>query len=562
MYQITKNNDSIASIISIIDKLCSSLFHYKDLNEIKVIQNIFSCLLHTEFNSKNSIKTFSKQQLHIDITQAQYLLANINEKTGDRKTRGSYYTPEDVTQYIIVNSFINYLYPNNSQMYSVSDGIELLQNHNNIQLQYFLENTTTLDPTCGAGEFLLNTFRLKIQLFKLINKEINNSSIIAIFNTIKGNDLNEESVLICKLRMVIELLQLTEIENSELILSLLTQNFTVYNFAYNSSNIEQADIIIGNPPYIEYSKLDYKSENNYGNIYADMIKNSISTLSHNGIYGLIVPLSYISTNRMQKIRDFVEENTCKQFILNFADRPDCLFTQVHQKLCIIFGQKSKNKHYIYTSNYKYWYKSERPHLLNGCSIVKNEFRHDGFIPKIGSEIEINIFRKIFTHTESNLHNLSQQDETCSIYLNMRATFYIKAFSHNPGSKEYKEFKFSEQNKDFVLCLLNSSLYFLFWTIISDCWHITLKELKFFYVPKICMNSSQFKKLRVQLEQRLEDTKKYIGSVQSEYEYKHKECFDILNSIDSELAKIYDLTSDELEYVQTYALKYRKGNDNA
>lgn len=106
--------------------------------------------------------------------------------------------------------------------------------------------------------------------------------------------------------------------------------------------------------------------------------------------------------------------------------------------------------------------------MNGCSIIENKFRHDGFIPKIGNEIENNIFRKIFTNAERNIYQLSNNTSGNELYLNMRATFYIKAFSFNPDSNEYKKFVFNDSYRNFILCLLNSSLYFLFWTIISDC----------------------------------------------------------------------------------------------
>ena len=136
---------------------------------------------------------------------------------------------------------------------------------------------------------------------------------------------------------------------------------------------------------------------------------------------------------------------------------------------------------------------------------------------------------------------------------MRSCFWIKAFSFNPGSSEYKEFNFN--NSDYIICLLNSSLFWLFWTIVSDCWHITSKELKHF---KYIDTAEDFSILRKELEDKLERTKKYVGSKQTEYEYKHKYCKDIIDKIDNKLAKIYGLTSEELNYIKEFAIKYRMG----
>ena len=62
----------------------------------------------------------------------------------------------------------------------------------------------------------------------------------------------------------------------------------------------------------------------------------------------------------------------KQFLLNFADRPDCLFTGVHQKLTILIFRLGNANKEIYSSNYKHWYKEERKELLNGREINKIE----------------------------------------------------------------------------------------------------------------------------------------------------------------------------------------------
>lgn len=81
-----------------------------------------------------------------------------------------------------------------------------------------------------------------------------------------------------------------------------------------------------------------------------------------------------------------------------------------------------------------------------------------------------------------------------------------------------------------------------------------------YVPNVEIDFAKFNKLSDKLEKKLENTKKYIGTVQTEYEYKHKECFDIINKIDSELSNIYKLTKEELLYVNSFALKYRMGKN--
>ena len=67
--------------------------------------------------------------------------------------------------------------------------------------------------------------------------------------------------------------------------------------------------------------------------------------------GFVIPLSYVSTPRMSKIREILHVYVPEQYILSYSDRPDCLFTSVHQKLCILIGKNKKIEKTIFTGNY-------------------------------------------------------------------------------------------------------------------------------------------------------------------------------------------------------------------
>ena len=50
---------------------------------------------------------------------------------------------------------------------------------------------------------------------------------------------------------------------------------------------------------------------------------------------------------MNKLREIVIEKFSTQFVLSFADRPDCLFPRVHQKLNIVIAKRVRmNINYI------------------------------------------------------------------------------------------------------------------------------------------------------------------------------------------------------------------------
>lgn len=546
------------SLTKLIVSKVNNISHYK-----KEIINSLHILLngnYVKYDIDNNISNIENKSVSDD--SFQDILSHINEKTLKRKSNGVYYTPYDVSKYIICNSFITKMFKENKETHNFADGVVLLSSMSNRKINELLYKTNVIDPACGSGEFLINAFELKYEILSNASN-VTDSKILKICETIFGNDIDDESSDISKIRLYFYVLDKLKNKSSYLKMAeIIKNNFSNYDFISECNSLNRTyDIVVGNPPYVEYGKYSHKEKliNNFGNIYADFIKNSIDILSDSGVIGYIIPLSYTATARMSKIREYVSLNTKKQFILNFADRPDCLFDGVHQKLNILIVQKGQEKNKIYTSNYKHWYNEERKELLNGREVKLSKYNFDEFIPKIGNKIEESIFDKVLCKNEKNIYDIQNLNGK-ELYLNMRSCFWIKCFSFNPGSNEYKKFVFDESKYYFILCLLNSSLFWLYWTIMSDCWHITSKELKMFKVNTNKIDTEKFKKLAEKLETKLEDTKKYIGSKQVDYEYKHKLCKDVINKIDDELKEVYSLTDDELDYIKSFALKYRMGGE--
>jgi hypothetical protein len=259
---------------------------------------------------------------------------------------------------------------------------------------------------------------------------------------------------------------------------------------------------------------------------------------------------------MSSIRDYVQEQTGKQLLLNFADRPDCLFTGVHQKLTIVFAQKVGTEVGVYSSKYYHWYKTERETLFRNIPLVKINTTDTRYWPKLGDVTAYSIFSKIQNYEGIDLLSSSSSKGQCPIYINLRACFWMKAFSFDLHSNSYKAYSIDKTKVPFVLCLLNSSLFFLIWTIISDGWHITNKELSHIKLPRRIPKAKKWVALQKELEKKLEETKVYVGTKQIDYEYKHKFCKDIIDKIDKELKSVYGLSDTEVKYIQTFNEKYR------
>ena len=490
-----------------------------------------------------------------------YWTQNIFSKE-HRKKQGIYYTDYDLADYVITNLVYNH-FETQAHVYPVAQLVGKLQHLPKSQIDKFLFDQTFLDPTCGSGEFLVSSFKLKKRLYEGYKSNPKDKDWLSICASIYGNDIEHNSIYLAKARIFCEVSPLLKQKKSILELAhILNTHFTNQDWIAGpivfSKNF---DYIVGNPPYVEYSKYQGKhlTKTDCGNVYADVILNSYRVLAQNGCIGFIIPLSYVSTARMLPLRQFIIEHSKKQVILNFADRPSCLFPGVHQKINILFAFNGTDLCKTYTSSYQYWYKAEREKVLNTTKLINSINLEQAGFPKIGDPISKSIFTKLTTKYPTNLYD-AQISSGIPIYLNMRATFWIKAFSSRQKSAEYKSFSYDSKTRAFVLCLLNSSLFWLYWVMLSDCWHITQKELKKLTIPTSIKKSRQYSTLIERLEDKLEETKKYIGTKQTDYEYKHKLCKNEIDAIDDALSKEYNLTQKELQYIKTFALKYRVGDE--
>lgn len=502
-----------------------------------------------------------------DDSDFQQILSKINEKQSGRKKMGRFYTPKDVTEYIVLNTFLNSINYSITNIYSVKNILDQLKKVDENKVEQLLFEFNVFDPSSGAGEFLVTALETKLKILENCTLNLNDDIILSILKTIKGNDINETSIEITKIRLFF-------IANSNIqdktklkdVATILNKNFYVSDYLeernlFQNNNLSckfpKCHIIVGNPPYVEDRSLENKPTKRYGNIYANFLENSADLLEKNGVMGFVLPLSFVSTPRMSKIRNVLYEKCPKQLIANYADRPGCLFSGVHQKLNILICSNQSSNKKIYTSGYNYWNKNERSKLLSNLTLFENKFHQKKFIPKLSNALEANIFNKIFTENKTNsILGVSNMKKDKSLYLNMRACFWIKAFTFNPGSNEYKKFNYGKEHYYYILAILNSSLFFFHWIVVSDCWHITNKELDSFNVILNDIDFKGFEKLARKLEQRLEETKVYIGSKQTDYIYQHKLCKKEIDLIDDKLAAIYGLSKNELKYIKNYHYKYR------
>ena len=133
----------------------------------------------------NVISTFNINSGDIEnvlpLDDFQIQLSRINEKELRRRDEGVYYTPKDVTEYVVANTFLNFISKDNNQVHSTEECLRQIS-----KLDYSnLLSAKVFDPTCGTAEFLLSALYLKLQIVK----HLPDDEILCLVKTIYGNDI-------------------------------------------------------------------------------------------------------------------------------------------------------------------------------------------------------------------------------------------------------------------------------------------------------------------------------------------------------------------------------------
>lgn len=547
--------------------------------DVSVLQSVFA-------NHETAIRSFISLVGKWDLSKEteKQVLRVLFEKYITKKEIGAYYTDYQTTSYITKFVVYSYLLTGHVDFSSLLNSKQSLLGYfkrlNSSEKEEVLSrlyDITILDPTCGTGAFVFSAFEILLELYEVLeNRKPTSSLVRKIFEeNLYGVDIDEEAICIVKFRIWLTCKLYWNISDIDFV------NFKVGNtldscaFEWKQTyscvfeNKGGFDCVIGNPPYVEYAKMTnkYVSESGYstykcGNLYSYVLERVMCQLVHNkSIVGFIIPISIVSTPRMEPLRLLVTRMSSNLAFANFADRPACLFNGVHQKLTIMFASLGKSKeHAVYSTQYYHRTKEEQLDLMESLTYTKVPLLHKVGVPKVSTNLMCRVLQAVSEKYDTGLlDNCSSKSQWC-VWLNMRMAFWGKSFVHPMKSKEYKTFYFKTEKKAKLFsALMNSSLFFFVWECISDCWHITAKDLSFIKldfdsIPNDIVDT--IAGLYDAYEMQLEKSKVYIGSVQTSYIYQHKLHKVMIDEIDNQFARIFHLSDEELAFVKSYQEKYR------
>ena len=196
------------------------------------------------------------------------------------------------------------------------------------------------------------------------------------------------------------------------------------------------DVIIGNPPYVEYSKVkkdytikEYETED-CGNLYTFVMERSQSIQKVHSRLGLIVPISLTAAQRMKPLQRKLLNEADIIHLSNFALRPAALFPGVMQRLTICL-MRSGNIGSAYTTDYTTWYADERPelfHLLKYTSL--NGIVQEYSLPKVNTLVSRSALLKILD-SGHDLHSYRDFRGNFTVFYHNAGGYWIKTFNFRP-----------------------------------------------------------------------------------------------------------------------------------
>lgn len=351
------------------------------------------------------------------------------------------------------------------------------------------------------------------------------------------------------------------------------------------SRKEGFDVIIGNPPYVERSKLDYPTAlfdtDECGNTYAYFFEIGLQILTAGGYIGLIVPISSICTDRMIPLQEMLKSNCSLLRTSNFDDRPSKIFEGLeHCRSSIIIGRKKDKgemRPKIYSTKYNRWYSHERSKLFNNLQFVDcTKTVVPGIIPKISTKIELDLLLRLRKEPPLSTYLVNEGSKSKIIWYHNAPQYWIRAMNFIPtfegksadiSSHVKKLYANDSKKRDQIISVLNSSLFYWFFVISSNCRDLTQREISNFNIDLDNMSSSNGALLMKYCAELMEDLKKHSIIKKTTYkktgtviyqEFYPKHSKPIIDKIDDVLANHYGLTEEQKQFVKTFDERFRMG----
>jgi hypothetical protein len=310
-----------------------------------------------------------------------------------------------------------------------------------------------------------------------------------------------------------------------------------------------------------------------------MMERACGLLQTHGSLGMIVPVSVVSTDGFGPLRDVLLSQTRVSWSLSFAERPSKLFTGVEKRLTIWLTRQVASAQRLFVSNYRRWLSEEREVLFGQTRFVPNTAPDglvEGTIPKASRPIEMDLLGKI-SH-DNRLDTYFLEDSRHRVYYTRKVRYFVQFFDFIPRitdsrgrtvpPSELKEFFLgSALLRDATLAVLNSNLFFWFFSVYSDVRNVNRREICSFPFSLDSLAAAVGRDLAGLSTTLMDDFQEHSRVITGDYgefgvlriqSFQPRLSKAIIDKIDCVLARHYGLTDEELDFVVNFDVKYRMG----
>ncbi|MBK9746633.1 MAG: Eco57I restriction-modification methylase domain-containing protein [Chloroflexi bacterium] len=345
------------------------------------------------------------------------------------------------------------------------------------------------------------------------------------------------------------------------------------------------DVIVGNPPYVEYKtvKGEYSirgfATEDCGDLYGYVMERSTYIQRSSGRFGMIVPVSIVSTDKFDSVRKLLLRDR-KSWVASFAERPSKLFEGVEKRLTTwIRGSSTSTE--VYISHYRRWLSEEREFLMATQSYVRGSDAPrllGSSIPKIETDYESAILRRL--SRENRLKVYFKKTSSHVVYYTRKLRYFVQFFDFVPKitdtkggeipPSELKEIYLPSDDLRYIaIAVLNSGLFFWFMTAHSDVRNLNKREIEEFpcSIDRISPDvARQLIELGHAVTADFQDNSRVLSNNYGKYGVLNIQSFQprlskpIIDEIDRVLARHYGFTEAELDFIIHYDIKYRMGRD--
>lgn len=347
------------------------------------------------------------------------------------------------------------------------------------------------------------------------------------------------------------------------------------------------DVVLGNPPYVEYRKVRSTytvkglSTEPCGDLYAMVMERGLGLLAAGGRMGMIVPVSITGTDGFQQLRDaLLHESACTHY-QGYAERPSKLFTGVDKRLAIWVLRKGEAPGRVFASKYRRWLAEERDHLFQTvrfADVTEVPSLVGRALPKIQASAEESVLRKLHSSGKPLGVYMSRSSKNIVFYTR-KVRYFIPFLLTVPRIKdshgglvppsELKELVFpTRAERDVATAVLNSNLFFWFFCVYSDVRNVNRREIEQFRVDLSVVRPGAVQALADLVAELMDDFEKNSEMLRGDYgphgtleiqSFRPRLSKGIIDRIDNTLGAVYGLTPLEQDFIINHDIKYRMGS---